>query len=175
MTMRIIAFLAFMVMLWVGADAGLAYAQDRAPTANPAVREEVTAWLSDAAAFRDGAQETARLWQRDNAPLLEVRTDIFVAEAEAFVEVTQTYVQHLRGLASGSDVASVLREISADVTERLEALAEARPRGASAVVRELSEIDQAVYDGFLTFGADDQLQAQASSPIRVTYVTASAE
>ena len=77
--------------------------------------------------------------------------------------------------ATGQLISPMQLPSSADVTDRLEALAEARPRGASAVVRELSEIDQAVHDGFLTLGAGDQLQVQAPSPIRVTYVTASAE
>jgi|GEM_PF-1728111 len=168
--MRTLAFLAFMATLWFTADIGAAYAQDLSPR----VQREVNEWLDDASAFRSGTEDTARLWQRD-APLLDARTDIFVSEADAFADVTETYAQRLANLSGGADAANLLNEIATALDDRLAALADARAEGAAQVMRVLGGMDRAVYEGLARFGGANDLSAQARpespAPIRVAYVT----
>lgn len=168
--MRILAFLAFMATLWFTADFGAAHAQEL----NPRVQREVNEWLDNASAFRSGTEDTARLWQRD-APLLDARTDIFVSEADAFANVTQTYAQRLANLSGGTEAANLLNEIATSLDDRLAALADARSEGAAQVMRVLGGMDRAVYEGLSRFGAANDLSAQTrpetAAPIRVAYVT----
>ena len=147
---------------------GMAHAQDMSPR----TQTEINNWLEDASVFRTGAQDTARLWQRD-APLLDARTDIFVAEAAAFADTTETYAQRLRTAASGSRAAELLAHVANVMQDRLDALTEARAQGADNVVRVLGGMDHAVAEGLSFFGAAAEMQAQAepAAPIRVAYVT----
>ena len=168
--MRILTFMAFMAALWFSAGIGAAHAQDMSPR----VQSEINNWLSDASAFRSGTEDTALLWQRD-APLLEARTDIFVAEADAFADTTAAYARHLANLSAGTEAARVLNEIAAALDDRLTALADARAEGATQVMRVLGGMDRTVYEGLSRIGAAEDLRAQAQpetlAPIRVAYVT----
>lgn len=168
--MRILAFLAFMATLWFTADIGAAQAQEM----NPRVQREVNDWLDNASAFRSGTEDTARLWRRD-APLLDARTDIFVSEADAFADVTETYAQRLANLSGGAEAANLLNEIATALDDRLAALADARADGAAQVMRVLGGMDRTVYEGLSRFNAANDLSARARpetpTPIRVAYVT----
>jgi len=171
--MRTIAFLAFMLTLWVLADTSFAHAQDISNN-NSGVRNAISDWLDDATAFRSGVQDTARLWQR-NAPLLEVRTDIFVDEAQGFAGATESCADRIARVAPHSDAAAMLNAVAQDLEDRLNALGNARAQDAANVAQVLNGMDVIVAQVLTALGNGDSPQAefdgQTPVTIRAAYVT----
>ncbi len=158
--------------LWIALGTSVAPAQEAGPSPqqSAAVQGQVERWLDQAALFRTGAQEMARLWSNGGA-LLGQRTDIFIAEAEVFADFTEDYAHQIQSQPSGGDAARVLHGISRDVKDRLDALDHARGQGAPDVVRVLNGIDRTIHEGFVSLGSPRDLRADASPAIRTSYRT----
>ena len=177
--MQQFSIVSIFVAAVIAATSGLAHAQDdaRALNVSAEVHGQMDGWLDDANAFRFGVVDTARLWQRD-APLLDVRTDIFADEATTFADVTQTYAQRVRRAVPGDEAVAVLLDFARDLDDRVGALREARAQSTESVVEVLNAMDLIVQDALAAFSTGERLDASAArSPaaIRVAYASTASE
>ncbi len=141
---------------------GIALAQDDAR-----VLAQIEPWLDEVEIYRAATDALQGEWQAGSSEAAP-HTELYVQAGAHFVMATQETSADIREMSPGNDAACILRGISLDVTERLNALGDAA--GSAAHVEVLRGIGRLLYEGLLIFGREEEARLFFSAPIRVAYV-----
>ncbi len=167
----------WMISIFAGflAVTGFAFAEEITPGTNSddnaAVQARIDPWLDEVEIYRAATDALSTLWQAGDAEA-QADTVIYAQLGAQFVIATRATSAAIRELSPGNDAACIMRGISLDVTERLDALAEAADPASHMQV--LSGIDRLLYEGLLIFGREEEARLARPAPIRVAYVLKSA-
>ncbi len=154
--------------------AGFAFAGEMTPGTssddNADVQAQIDPWLDEVEIYRAATDALSGEWQT-GAANAAVHTEIYTTAGAHFVIATRATSARIRELSPGNDAACIMRGISLDVTERLEALGAAAD--AAAHIEVLRGIDRLLYEGLLIFGREQEARRAIQAPIRVAYMVKS--